>query len=282
MQNLNIRSHALALVGLVNLLALGGAHAQEAREQPLWEAGIAAFGATTPAYPAADDRSSRGLALPYFIYRGEIFRADRDGVGARLLRTENTQLDVGFAASLPADSEDVEIRRGMPDLGTLVEFGPRLNLTLARPAPGSRVKLELPLRAVLELRGGVRGQGYAFEPELSYETRDIGAGVGLSVSGSVVWGDRKLNTYFYGVQPQFATATRPAFDASAGLIATRVGLTATRRITKDANVFGFVRLESYRGSANEDSPLYRKSSGTSAGIGLAWTLGRSETMVSRP
>ncbi|MGL4576286.1 MAG: MipA/OmpV family protein [Burkholderiaceae bacterium] len=268
------------LCGLACALAAGGAHAQEAREQPLWEAGLVSGAVSTPAYPAATERSSRGLALPYFIYRGEVFRADRDGIGARLLRTENTQLDVGFAASLPADSEDVAVRRGMPDLGTLVEFGPRLNVTLARPAPGSRIKLELPLRAVLEFNSGVRGQGFAFEPEVAYETRNIGAGVGLSASASLVFGDRKLGNYFYGVQPQFATATRPAFDASAGLIASRVSLTASRNLNRDVTVFGFVRLESYAGAANKDSPLYTKSSGTSAGFGLAWTLGRSTRTTS--
>ncbi|MFM2399015.1 MAG: hypothetical protein RL341_1172, partial [Pseudomonadota bacterium] len=91
-----------ALFGLVGVLTAGGAHAQEGREQPLWEAGLVSGAVSTPAYPAATERSTRGLILPYFIYRGEVLRADRDGVGARLLRTENTQLDVGFAASLPA------------------------------------------------------------------------------------------------------------------------------------------------------------------------------------
>lgn len=269
-----------ALFSLACALAASGVHAQEGREQPLWEAGLASAAISTQAYPAATERSSRGLVLPYFIYRGEVLRADRDGVGARLLRTENTQLDVGFAASLPADSDDVAVRRGMPDLGTLVEFGPRLNVTLARPAPGSRIKLELPLRAVLEFNSGVRGQGFAFEPEISYETRNIGAGFGLSASASLVFGDRKLGNYFYGVQPQFATTTRPAFDASAGLIASRVGLTASRNLGRDVTVFGFVRFESYAGAANKESPLYTKSSGTSAGLGLAWTLGRSTRTVS--
>jgi len=40
-------------------------------------------------------------------------------------------------------------------------------------------------------------------------------------------------------------------------------------------LFGYVRYESYAGSANRDSPLHLKNSGTSAGIGFAWTLARS-------
>jgi outer membrane scaffolding protein for murein synthesis (MipA/OmpV family) len=40
-------------------------------------------------------------------------------------------------------------------------------------------------------------------------------------------------------------------------------------------MFGFVRYETYSGAANEDSPLMKKSSGASAGLGFAWTFARS-------
>jgi outer membrane scaffolding protein for murein synthesis (MipA/OmpV family) len=105
--------------------------------------------------------------------------------------------------------------------------------------------------------------------------RNIAGGWSLSTSGSLVWGDRKLNNYFYGVTPQFATASRPAFDAQSGLIATRVGLSTSKEITPDVRIFGFARYESYSGAANLASPLHQASSGSSVGIGLAWTLGRS-------
>jgi outer membrane protein len=41
-------------------------------------------------------------------------------------------------------------------------------------------------------------------------------------------------------------------------------------------VFAFVRFERYDGAANRASPLFLQSQGTSAGIGLTWTLSRSE------
>jgi outer membrane scaffolding protein for murein synthesis (MipA/OmpV family) len=148
-------------------------------------------------------------------------------------------------------------------------------MTLARPAPGSQVRLELPVRAVLELHRGVHAQGISFEPELLYETRDFGAGWRWSASGSLVLGDSRLNNYFYGVSPQFASAARPAYEAQAGLIATRLGLSAAKDLTPDVRVFGFVRYERYDGGANRASPLFLQSHGASAGIGLTWTLGRS-------
>lgn len=243
---------------------------------PLWEIGVFAGVVSTPAYPASVERSGLGAVLPVLIYRGEVLRAERGSVGARLVHTEDTEFDIGFAASLPASSNDIAARKDMPDLGTLIEFGPRLKTVLTRPSANSQVRLELPVRSVLEVQGGVRSQGWAAEPELIWETRAPGSAWRWSTSASLIWGDARLNRYFYSVPTEFATAARPAFEAQAGLIASRLSLSASRALTPDVRVFGFVRSESYAGSANTSSPLHLRSTGTSAGIGLNWTLGRSE------
>jgi outer membrane protein len=257
--------------------AAGGATAQQA--QPLWEAGVAAFGVSTPAYPGSSDRSARVLPLPYLIYRGEVLRADQGGVGARLFRSERVEFDVGFSGALPANSKDVAARAGMPDLNTLVEFGPRLKILLANPTPTSRLRLELPLRAVMEIEGGVRRQGTTFEPKLSYELRGADPRWGYDLSAAAVFGDARLGRYFYEVSPRDAVAGRPAYQAEAGLILTRVGVSATYKFNQDVRLFGFVREESYRGAANADSPLMKKRSGASVGLGFTWTLGRSARLA---
>ena len=263
-------------IGASLLAATLTAQAQEAN-LPLWEAGAIGVTASSPAYPGAADRSARALVLPYFVYRGEVLRMDRSGIGARLLHTEAVEFDIGLDTSLPSHSQDSPTRQGMPDLGTLVEFGPRLKLTLARPAPGQRLRLDLPLRTALEINGGMRQQGLAFEPELRYEIRDAGAGWSLGSSVSLVLGDQKLNSYFYEVAPQYATALRPVYEAQAGLIATRLALSTSKDLSSDLRVFGMLRLESYAGGVNQNSPLRVQSSGVSIGLGLAWTLGRSES-----
>ncbi|UUZ50426.1 MipA/OmpV family protein [Massilia sp. B-10] len=62
----------------------------------------------------------------------------------------------------------------------------------------------------------------------------------------MVFGNRKINQYFYEVQPQYATAERPAFDAGAlGLMLVRTGASASRLVTPDLRLFGFVRYETY-------------------------------------
>lgn len=232
----------------------------------------------SPAYPGSSEKLRLAAALPFLVYRGDVLRIDRSGLDARLVRQENFELDIGFAGSLPASSGDIAARAGMPDLGTLVEFGPRANWTLLLQR-NSRVQLVLPLRTVLEIGGGVRGQGNAFEPALSYETRDDASAWRMSARVSLVIADSKLGEYFYGVSQPYVTATRPYYEAKAGLLLSRLTLDAAKNLSPDLRVFGFVRYDSYAGAANASSPLMRQSEGTTLGLGFAWILGRSAEKV---
>lgn len=269
----------LSVLTYAALLAAPLAAQTQPTDPPLWEVGVAAGTVVMPAYPAANAPTSRALILPFIIYRGDILRVEPSSIRARLLRAQNYEVDLGFSASLPASSSDIAVRSGMPDLGTLVEFGPRVKLTLSRPALGSRIRLELPVRAVLELNQGVHTHGLSFEPELVYEIDNSSTGWRLTGSGSLVWGDRRLNTYFYGVSPPFATSTRPGYEARAGLIATRLGVSMAKNLTPQVRLYGFARYERYDNSANRASPLFLESEGASAGIGLTWTLGQSSRRV---
>jgi outer membrane protein len=245
------------------------------RDLPLWEAGVAAAVFSTPAYPGASDRSNRFLPVPFLLYRGRILRADQDGIGARLVDNDRIEFDVGFAGALPAHSRDVDARRGMPDLGTLLEFGPRVRYKFADMGTAGRLRAELPVRAVIEARGGLRRQGWTMEPRLVWERAFERGQYTVSAQLGAVFGDRRIHGYFYDVAPQYVTAERPAYRADSGLMLVRTGLSGTFRVTPDVRAFTFARLDSYAGSANRDSPLFRKNTGVSVGGGFAWTLARS-------
>ncbi|MDV7398995.1 MipA/OmpV family protein, partial [Arthrospira platensis SPKY1] len=79
--------------------------------------------------------------------------------------------------------------------------------------------------------------------------------------------------------PQDATPWRPAYVARGGLVATRLSLSATLSLGRDWQLFGFGRLESVQGAANEASPLVRKKGGVSAGLGVAYTWRRSQAQA---
>ena len=273
--------YLVASIGLA-CLAATSAHAQSsgAPDKPLWELGVAGGAVSTPSYPGAADRETRALALPLVVYRGKVFRADQGGIGARLFKSDVAEFDVGLAASLPARSNDVAARAGMPDLGGLGEFGPRLKLRLARFDAYSGLRLDLPLRAVFEVRGGLRHQGYTFEPRLVYERRSQDGKWLFDTQLSAVAGDAKINRYFYEVRPEYATATRAAYSADAGLILVRAGVFAARVINADLRVYTFLRAENYGVGANRNSPLHLRDNGVSAGVGVTWTFMRSAALAS--
>ena len=247
-----------------------------APDLPLWELGLFGGVASTPAYPGSADRSTRGLMLPLLVYRGKVLRADRSGISARLFDTERVDLDLGFQMSLPARSDDVPARAGMPDLNSLLEFGPRLKVLLTRPSAPNRVRLELPLRVPLELGNGFRRQGLVFEPRLVFETGSSNRQWQADANIGVVIGNARLNQYFYEVAPQYANATRPAYQAEGGLMMTRLGVSLSHSVNQDWRVFGFTRYDNYAHTANRDSPLFRKNSGLSIGVGFTWTGYRSQ------
>jgi len=251
------------LAGLALLLA-GSARAQNeeapGRSLPLWELGVFAFGVSQQAYPGSDEQLARGLLLPYGQYRGRFLRADRETAGLRAVKTPVYELDVGVAGSFGGSSDEIGARRGMPALGTLVEFGPRLKINLGHWGEGQstdrsagRWRLDLPVRGVFDLNDSATHRGMSFEPELSFQRRSLG-GWGYGVSLGAIVGDRRLNRTFYGVAPAFVLPGRPAYDAQSGLIAWRLSTSVSHTLTPDWRIFGFARLTSVAGAANEASP----------------------------
>ena len=83
------------------LLYSAGQTAQAAEEKPLWEAGIGVASVSFPAYRGSDQRHNFLLPTPYFVYRGEFLKADRDGVRAQLFDSDRAELTVSAALSPP-------------------------------------------------------------------------------------------------------------------------------------------------------------------------------------
>ena len=242
---------------------------------PLWEIGGFGVGVSQQAYPGSDQQVNRGLALPYLVYRGKFLRADRETAGLRAFKSPRFELDIGVAGSLGARSDDIEVRRGMPDLGTLVEFGPRIKWNLGA-GPGSGAwRLELPLRGVFDLDEVGKYRGVAFEPRLVFQRR-TNAGWGYMTSVSAIVADQRLAQTFYGVDPVYALAGRPAYKAQSGLVAWRLSASFSRNLSRDWRLFGFGRFYTVSGAANEQSPLVERTHGVSVGLGLTYTWLRSE------
>ena len=283
---LTLKTKALAGIAGLTVLLSCAARAQNpdaaAAALPLWELGAFAFGVSQQAYPGSDEQLTRGLLLPYGQYRGRFLRADRETAGLRAVKTPVFELDVGIAASFGGSSSEIGVRRGMPELGTLVEFGPRVKVhlgTWGEGRNGGRWRLELPLRGVFDVTDGAAHRGMAFEPEINFQRRSL-EGYGYSVSLGAIVGDRRLNRSFYGVDPVYALPDRPAYEAKSGLVAWRLSASVSRALTPDWRVVGFARLDSVAGAANEASPLVRRTTGATVGLGFSYTWLRSQARAS--
>lgn len=279
------RRSAAWCVPLIGIAAAATAQAQSERPTerlPRWEAGLGVAALRLPDYRGADESQNYLLPLPYFVYRGEFLQADRDGLRAQLFDTRRVELDLSLNASVPVNSEDNQVRAGMPDLRTTVEIGPVLKLRLAEDADWT-VELRLPVRRALTWRDGVRDVGTVFFPHLSLDRKFALAGRRWNLGALVgaQFADRNYHDYFYSVDPQFATAQRPAYAASGGFGGWQALLSTS--VTFDrAWVGAFVRYDRLDGATFEDSPLLRRRSNIAFGVGVSYILARSATLVSWP
>lgn len=241
----------------------------------MWELGAFSVGLSQQAYPGADQQLYRTLTLPYFVYRGEFLRADRDTTGLRAVKTDQYEVDVDFAGSFGANNDEIEARRGMQRLGTLVEFGPRLRWNLGAGQGGGRWRAEFPLRGVFDLNDRLSNRGLAFEPAMVFE-RQAPNGWRYSARFGAIVADTALAKTFYEVSSAEATAQRPAYSASSGLVAWRASTFFSRELSADWRLFGVLSVNTVSGAANQASPLVRQTSGATAGLGVTYTFMRSE------
>lgn len=255
------------------------------RRRPVWEFGIGGGYFSGFDYPASNDNNRRGIALPFFVYRGPQWRFGGGGIRAVAIEQPRVKLDLSIGGSLNANSAGNSAREGMPDLDFLFEIGPQLEVSLfdrAMPS-GGRVQLRFSseLRAVMSTDfRRFDGRGVVVEAGFGVNYRNFrNSGVDLLAALQSTYASESLQDYFYEVDPAYATDTRPTFDAEGGYLES--GLFAGIGLTPRRNVRVFMGVFSgwFGGARNEDSPLFETDSSTGFAVGLVWTLKKSRRMV---
>jgi MipA family protein len=262
---------------------LGGvcAAAHAAEEKPLWEAGLGVATVSFPAYRGSDQRSQFVLPSPYFVYRGEFLKADREGMRAELFESDRLELTVSGALSPPAASEDIRARANMPDLDANIELGPQINVKLWQGEQRARqLKLLLPLRAAFTLNKQFQSIGWVFHPKLNLDVGSLPAlpGWNIGVQAGALFGDSRQHQYFYGVDPAYAAADRPAYAARGGFAGMQYLVGISKRYEKHW-VGAFLRYDNLSGATFANSPLVRTQNYVAAGLAIYWILGESSTRV---
>ena len=248
-------------------------------KRPLWELGLGVAGLRLPDYLGSDQSSFYALPLPYIVYRGTFLKADRDGARALLFESQRVKVDLSVAASTPTRGRDNDARAGMPNLKGTFELGPNLNIALAgSPKQRWKLDLRLPVRGAVSVERSPKFVGTTFSPNLSLDVGGLGGGWNLGMLTGPVFADRKFHQYYYGVDPAYATANRPTYQARGGYAGWRA-VAATSRRFGNMWVGGFVRYDGLRGAAFDDSPLVRRSSAVTFGFGISWILATSSELV---
>jgi outer membrane scaffolding protein for murein synthesis (MipA/OmpV family) len=252
-----------------------------AKELPLWEVGIGAAGVTLPDYRGSDEQSTYLLPAPYFVYRGEYLKADRNGLRTNLFGNDRIEVNLSANATLPVRSRNNYARRGMPDLKPTVEIGGNVSLTMWKAA-GDRAKLDLrlPVRTAITIESSPEQVGWLFAPNINL---DVDSPPGLPgwqlgmLAGPLI-NSRRYNEFFYTVTPAQALPDRPAYKARGGYSGSQFTMALSRRFDRYW-VGGFLRYDTLRGAAFEDSPLVRKKNVLYGGVAFTWIFGTSTTLV---
>ncbi|MGH8758664.1 MAG: MipA/OmpV family protein [Burkholderiales bacterium] len=259
------------------LLSLHGPAAAEL--WPKLETGVGAAAAALPTYRGSSNYGVVALPFPYIIYRGENLRLNRRGARVQALTWDSFSLGFSGAITLPGHGGEDPARDGMPALDPTLEVGPSLDWSFH--SADTAWCLCVPIRFGTATDAvHWRSVGWLAHPQLRVQRliRDGDSARIASMSFGPKFADRRYHAYFYEVQPQFATATRPAFDAVGGY--SGLGASMSFGVRRDRWGAGVTLSGDWlEGAAFEDSPLVKSHTSVTAGVWLTyrlWSVGSAD------
>lgn len=251
-------------------------------EKPLWELGAGLLLVQMPDYRGSDQSRRYLLPYPYFVYRGDVLRVDKERISGRLFETDRLLLDVSVNGSVPVNSSDNLDRQGMADLDPTFEVGPSLKVTLLENKQKQyRLGLSLPVRASFSTDfSSVRSEGWVFAPKLVFEKADMiaGSGVNLGLSAGPRFADQGYHRYFYAVDLPYATASRRQYDPGGGYSGSTVNVGFNKSI-KPFIINAFINMDFLQGAAFETSPLVKTKYALMTGVTVSWVFLTSSRMA---
>ncbi|MBU2892014.1 MipA/OmpV family protein [Colwellia sp. D2M02] len=240
------------------------------------ELGIGAFSLHTADYPGSNEYQTYVVPLPYFHYESEKLSIDREGLTGWLWQDNGWYLDISMSAGIPVNSDDNKTRRNMPDIDWSFELGPSIkHYWQGKPNSDDYLLAELYTRKVIatDFRGfddiGWRtGLRLAHQKTFSFNDNST---LEWANALDINTANDELAHYFYGVDSQYQTATRSAYNANGGYAGTNV---STGLVWKHKKLWlaAYISAYSLHGSQQENSPLVNDVIGYSAGVGIVWIL----------
>jgi MipA family protein len=249
-------------------------------ERPLWEIGLFTGAVRLPHYRGSDEHSSYVMPLPYLIYRGEILRADRDGLKGIFWSTERIETELSFSGS-PPPADDNNARDGMPNLNAVLEVGPGIKFYLTDRKAQNPLYLRAGVRAAVSVDKDdldMAYEGIHGDLKLIYRNRTWfeEQGVFIGRSAGIDFANREYHDYFYRVDQMYARPGRPAYDAEGGYSGFSLSANALKKLSDRWSVGAYYRWDNLSGAAYENSPLVKTENNHTVGLALIWKVLKSE------
>jgi outer membrane scaffolding protein for murein synthesis (MipA/OmpV family) len=254
------------------------------QEKPLWELGAGVLALQMPDYRGSGENRRYLLPYPYFVYRGDILRVERERISGRIFETDRLLLDISGNGSAPVSSSDNPDRRGMADLDPTFEIGPSLNVTLLENRPERyKLKVTLPIRAAFSTDfSSVRHEGWVFHPRVVFEMANVitGSGVNMGISAGPMFADRGYHHYFYAVDPSYATPSRRSYESGGGYSGSTLTVGLSKNL-KPITISAFVSMDFLQGAVFEESPLVKNKYAIMTGFSVSWIFLTSSRMAEK-
>jgi len=241
--------------------------ADEGSNKTQWEFGVGLGALSLPHYRGSDQREEYFAPIPYVRFRGDKLKVDREGGRYFFIDGESFKLDISAAFALPVDSDKNTARQGMPDLDAILEVGPRAQWYLWESQDRRlRLRAGAPARLAVNL-SDAGNEGWVFTPYLQLRYY---SNMETAISIGPMWASEKYHDYYYQVDSQYVTGSRPAYDAKSGYSGFRLTVTNSHRISKHYWWGGFARYDSISGATFENSPLVKQKNAFMAGFVISY------------
>jgi outer membrane protein len=266
---------------LWSAVCAGESTVPQGEKLPLYEYGIVGLAARVPHYSGSDEYQTYAFPLPYFVYRGEIIKADKEGVRGIFWRYKQFETDISLAGNPPAGDDTA--RKGMADLNAIFEVGPALNYYFFEYGERDSFFFQATLRAAfsVDFSSGLEIEHQGYVSDLSFIFRDSRIfreqKIRFHLSTGVRFADAAMHSYFYEVSQADVTPNRGFFQAEGGYGGLQVSGSITKELTPSFSVSCYGRWINIDGAVYEDSPLVNTHNNYIAGAMLVWKFGESES-----
>ena len=219
---------------------------------------IGLAGVTVESIYVGGDRQNQAFPAVDYAYKNFYFQAG--DIGFHFFENENWELDIGIGANLAGDVDrgDSELLEDLPELSLPV------NAFLSAQYKSSIGLFEVSYEE--EINNKHNGNSASFSYAVPFP---VGKWLLLPRLEANYFSEEAVN-YFYGVEPEFALAGRPAYSADSEIVM-GASVFALRRINDKFSVFANLNYQDF-GDEISNSPIVEEDSAVSLFAGFLYKI----------